>query len=107
NTVFRTAYRNPYGGSGLNIFHSHDVDSNSQNKNFVVGNLAYDNRQDVNSTAIGFNEKTDGNGIIIDSNTATNYGGGTVVALNLAFRNGGRGVEAFQSRNVLIQDNNA
>ncbi len=82
------AYYNPYGGSAFNVFQSHDVDSSSANKTFVVANVAYNNDQKVDSTAINFNSKTDGNGIIIDTNRQFSYHGGTVVALNVAYNNG-------------------
>lgn len=111
NTVFNNAYYGTYGGSGLNIFESHDVDGSNANKNFIVANVVYGNDQKVNSTAIGIDSKTDGNGIIVDTNWHFSYQGGTVVALNVAYNNGatsgGRGIEAFQSNNVVMQDNDA
>jgi parallel beta-helix repeat protein len=48
---------------------------------------------------------SDGSGIIIDINAETSYKGRTLVANNVIYNNGGRGVTINQSGNVTVTDN--
>jgi len=110
NTTYLNAYWSPYATSGISIWEMRDTDSNTGYKNFVTGNLSYQNREYVKNTETG--TITDGNGIIIDDNKNTQtinvpYGGRTYVANNIVYENGGSGIHAYDSAHVDIVYNTA
>ena len=104
NTVYGCAKYSTYGNSGMTIYGSHDIDSVTGYKNFVTGNILYDNRQLVASTAIGSSTPTDGEGLLIDDNSNDQtdnqaYKGGTLISNNVAYNNGSAGLAAYASAN--------
>ncbi len=110
NVTLNNAYWSPYANSGINIYESRDSDSYTGIKNFVVGNRSQNNREYVPFFAVG--HITDGNGIIIDDNTSSQYdhrayNGRTLVADNIVSNNGGSGIHAFYSQHVDIMFNTA
>lgn len=95
------------GPSGISIYESVDIDSNTSYKNFVMNNFTFQNVQKVPHPTIGF---TDGNGIIIDKNENTDgtqipYKGRTYVGNNVSYWNGAAGIITYYSRNVDIVNN--
>jgi parallel beta-helix repeat protein len=89
NTVYGTSAWSPYQTSGISTYR--------------VGNTVYgvENRK---APAPG-KKMTDGNGIIIDTGDMAGYTGRTLVANNVAFDNGGRGVHVFASSNTMVVNN--
>ena len=94
--------------SGISIYQLRDTDGSSAVKNAVTGNVVEGNT----NVPGGACTDTDGNGIIVDDSRNLQggspwgaYPGGTLVADNVAFGNGGRGIDVFQSDNVEIVDN--
>jgi hypothetical protein len=112
NTVYNNSWYGMYATSGISIFHSHDIDSNTSHyKNIVRGNICYNNKTLI--PWAGRNFLSDGNGIIIDDNRNTQIAGGipytgkTLVENNVSYNNGGSGIHAYSSNNVDIINNTA
>jgi parallel beta-helix repeat protein len=110
NTVSECGWYAPYGNSGISMYQNWNSDNNTGFKNFITGNTCYRNENYIPFFVVG--SITDGNGIIIDDgrNTQNNstlgkYLGGTYIANNLVFDNGGRGIHCFESDNVLVINN--
>jgi len=104
----------PFGSSGISfydpwqkaIFPASTGPDQYGYSNYIVGNLVVWNYQN--------GEYVDGNGIIIDDGNHTqNYGGPsgnvyterTLVMGNLTVKNGGRGIQIFETRNVDVAFN--
>ena len=103
NTVFENAFWSTAQGSGISIWHSLDWEQPPSADGYhdrVIGNAVYRNENRVKSRWKNFSTITDGNGIIIDQNRDFNYSGRTLVANNLVFDNGGRGILVFESNRV-------
>lgn len=110
NVVYSNCNYNIWANSGINIFHSRDVDTNTTTyKNIVRNNISYDNENTIPWGATS--AISDGNGIIIDDNKNTQltrvkaYAGKTLVYNNLSYENGGGGVHVFSSSNVDVINN--
>jgi len=108
NTVYENAYWSDVNGSGISFYHQrshgHGADY-GQYHDVVIGNRVFRNENKVPSKHQNYQIITDGNGIIIDSNRNTGYGGRTLVANNLIYDNGGRGVITWDSNHVDIMFN--
>ena len=108
NIVYHTSWWSKWGTSGISIYESHNIDDNMDYRNFVLGNIVYDNRQNLpayNKTVI-----TDGNGIIIDDlenaqSGNPSYTGRTLVQNNVSYHNGGRGIHVYHSDHVDVVNN--
>ena len=96
--------------SKSSVWHStnrgHSADSAGYHDR-IVGNRVYRNENKVYSQHYDYDTITDGNGIIVDSNIETGYSGRTLVANNLVYDNGGRGVIVWKSDRVDIMFNTA
>ncbi len=110
NVVFNCAWYTPYGNSGISMYQNWNSDSSNGIKNFITRNTCYRNENFIPWFVT--NSILDGNGIIIDDNRNTQnnstlgvYNGGTYVANNLVFDNGGRGIHCYESNNVIIANN--
>jgi parallel beta-helix repeat protein len=101
NVVHNNANWSVYGNSGISVFTSKNLDTNAGPHIIISGNLAYDNAQLVPTNYSGI--ITDGEGIILDTNTG--YTGGFLVQNNTVYGNGGPGVETFQTSNATITGN--
>ncbi len=106
NTVYENSFWSDVNGSGISVFesknHGQGADAGPYH-DVIVGNRVFRNENKVNSkwqAAKGRQIKTDGNGIIIDTNKTHGYSGRTLIANNLAVDNGGRGIITWESRNV-------
>jgi hypothetical protein len=105
NTVAGMSKWNPYQTSGISTFESMPIGGGDEDgysiritNNFVFGNeniVGPDRGQKI----------TDGNCIIIDWHDKNGYTGNTLVANNVCYNNGGRGVHVFHSTNVLAVNN--
>jgi hypothetical protein len=118
NTVSGTSHWTVYGTSGISVFHSRDVDSDTTGYKMIVRrNVVFNNREFVpwidSSKDPSKRHITDGNGIIIDDNRNTQlkarniapYRGRILVENNVSYRNGGGGVHVFISDNVDVAHN--
>jgi len=110
NRSYLNAYWSPYASSGISIWEMRDTDTYTGYKNFIIGNVSYQNREYIPFYATG--TISDGNGIIVDdnSNSQSNgvaYGGRTYVANNIVYQNGGSGIHAYASAHVDIAFNTA
>lgn len=109
NEVFDNSFWGTEQGSGISIWHAKDhghAPSVDGYHDKIIGNLTYRNENKVFSRwAPGQNVISDGNGIIIDESRDLNYTGRTLVANNIAFDNGGRGIHVFRSSRVDVVHN--
>ncbi len=109
NVVHDTSWWNRNGGSGISLYESTDIDTNTGYKNTVQNNILYNNVQYLTSYSLGI--VTDGNGIIIDDNNDTQniphvpYGGRTLVANNVVYNNGASGILSYSSQHVDVINN--
>ncbi|MDF5713414.1 MAG: right-handed parallel beta-helix repeat-containing protein [Rhizonema sp. NSF051] len=111
NVSYRNAFRSPYQCSGISIYQAKAYDDKSGFHNIIRGNISYSNENKVPREDGKF---TDGNGIIIDDFRHTQgetrspkYTNWTLVENNFVFDNGGRGIDVFQSDNVIVRNNTA
>jgi parallel beta-helix repeat protein len=133
NQVYNNSYYSPYATSGISFYQSGNSDSNTGVKIVVRGNTVYGNKNLIKNFN-NFSEDdlnhpdpskrpqiTDGNGIIIDDNARTQvvqsvdgdkqsqdlpvYQGKTLIENNRVFDNGGQGILAFNSDNVIVRKN--
>lgn len=110
NTVYRNARYSCHAGSGIGIGYMLDTggpDNADGYTNYIVGNIAYANENrslQCFSDSIGA-VLTDGNGIIVDDDDSNGYQARTLVADNLVFGNGGRGILVFNSSRVDVLNN--
>jgi Bacterial Ig domain/Right handed beta helix region len=104
NVVHDNAYRSIFANSGVSIFHPQDTDGNyTAYKNIIRNNIVYRNRVEVKW--FQYQRLSDGNGIIVDDTDNSQirgipYKGRSLVANNVAFENGGAGIQAFSSQNI-------
>lgn len=110
NVVYRNAKYSCHAGSGIGIGYMLDAggpDNGDGYSNYIVGNVAYGNENralQCFSDTIGA-VITDGNGIIIDDNDSNGYRARTLIADNVVYNNGGRGILVFQSSRVDVINN--
>ncbi|MDF5721868.1 MAG: right-handed parallel beta-helix repeat-containing protein [Rhizonema sp. PD37] len=111
NVSYRNAFRSPYQCSGISIYQAKAYDNKFGFHNIIRGNISYSNENQVPREDGKF---TDGNGIIIDDFRHTQgdkrslkYTNWTLVENNFVFDNGGRGIEVYQSDNVIVRNNTA
>lgn len=108
NTIYENAFWSSLNGSGISFYHQTDrgqgPDAGGYN-DVIKGNRIFRNENKVPSQWQNYTKITDGNGIIVDENIDTGYSGRTLVANNLVFDNGGRGIIAWKSNHVDIMFN--
>ena len=106
NVIYNNANRSPNQGSGLSFFELADAPGGIADTgfhNFIEGNIIYNN---INLAPVpGKNYTTDGNGIILDTDSHSNYHGLTLIYGNLVVNNGGRGIHVLGSSNVMVANN--
>lgn len=116
NTVYGNAKNTATAyGSGISLMGSVDVDGYTGVKMRVTGNVIYGNTNTPRcataaclATTAALN--SDGNGVILDDNQRRQwdhvpYKGAFLVANNVIFLNGGRGVHVFRSDNAAVTGN--
>ena len=110
NISYQNAKYSCHAGSGIGLGYMENVggpDNPDGYSNYIVGNVSYGNEnRSLQCFTDGLGAVlTDGNGIIIDLNNSTDYTGRTLVADNVVFGNGGRGILVFKSDNVDVVNN--
>jgi hypothetical protein len=120
NTVYNNSWWTWYDSSGISLWHLVDAPGSTTTsgyKNWVVGNTAWNNYNNIPNTSLNPPGATDGNAIIIDDNRHTQssagptdvqgipYSGRTYVANNVVYNNGGRGLHAYSSAHVDFVNN--
>lgn len=110
NVVYRNALYGCHSGSGIGL--AYMVDSGGPDNadgytNYIVGNVSFANE---NRSLQCFSDSlgavlTDGNGIILDDNDTNDYQGRTLVADNVVYGNGGRGILVFNSSRIDVVNN--
>lgn len=110
NTIHDNALYSPKAGSGISTYQNWNSNSGAGYHNRILANRIYRNRNLVASLTIG--TITDGNGIIVDDSrnskngaTIGVYNGRTLIANNLVYENGGRGIHVYRSDHVDIVNN--
>lgn len=105
NDVSGSSFWSPLQGSGISVWHAKNKGKGAGPDGYharIIGNRVYNNENKVLSSHKNYTVKTDGNGIIVDSNIETGYSGRTLIANNVVFDNGGRGIIVWQSNKVDI-----
>src|SRR5918911_7871 len=121
NCIYNNAWWSVFGTSGIGMYHLTDAPgSTTKNgyKNFIVGNLSYGNRNNVEYKGGDVPAAIyDGNGIIVDDSKHTQralgirdvqgvpYTGHTYIANNIVHDNGGRGIHLYRSEHVDMVNN--
>jgi parallel beta-helix repeat protein len=106
NVVHTSAYWNEYQTSGISSFQADNVGGPEEPGTFSIRierNIVHSVENRV-PNAPGM-QVTDGNCIIIDIHDERAYTGNTLVANNVCFNNGGRGINVLRSKNVLAVNN--
>ncbi|MES3020254.1 MAG: right-handed parallel beta-helix repeat-containing protein [Pseudomonadota bacterium] len=104
NRIYNVGATSSYGGSGISLLTPRPLDANVADYKMIIrGNLSADNSNLVPCGCYSYQAPTDGNGIILDLWKNNNYTGRALVANNLIFNNGGRGIHLFHnSKNASI-----
>ncbi len=108
NEIYENAFWNHSQGSGISLWHSVSNGEPPDPDGYhdrVIGNRVYRNENKVTSVWFDYEVITDGNGIIIDQGRETNYDGRVLVANNVVFDNGGRGIMVFETDRVDVIHN--
>jgi parallel beta-helix repeat protein len=101
NVVYDNAHWSAFGNSGISIWESANSDTNSGVHDIISGNLVYGNAQLVPTNGVG--TITDGEGIILDTNTG--FVGEILVENNTVYGNGSAGIESFRTNGAVITEN--
>lgn len=108
NIVFGNANYNFNQSSGISLGFEVNYDSVSGYHETLTNNYSFNNRNYANTSGvIGSVGTTDGNGIILDTNSLYSFTGNFLVAGNLVFQNGGRGIEVNSTINADVFNNTA
>jgi len=109
NTTHHNSFWGPEQGSGISVWHprSHSREPFEDGYHIrIVGNTSYANENKVYSRwAPDRKIMSDGNGIIMDLGQHFGFTHKTLIANNIAFNNGGRGVNVTKSDNVDVVNN--
>ena len=101
NIVYNNAHWSAYGNSGISVGASVNLDTAAGAHFVISGNTVYNNAELVPEYRA--NAITDGEGIILDSNSG--YTSEMLVQNNTVYGNGGPGIEAFLTDNAVIAGN--
>jgi parallel beta-helix repeat protein len=102
NNVHDNAHWSAFGASGISIYKSVNSDNAPGPHIIVEGNTSVNNAELV-PVGSPTGTITDGEGIILDTNTG--YTGGFLIENNITHGNSGPGIEAFLSDNTVITGN--
>ncbi|NOK58328.1 MAG: DUF1565 domain-containing protein [Chloroflexi bacterium AL-W] len=113
NVVSDNGWYSPYGNSNISMYQNWDsAPQNEEYRMIIRGNITYGSKNILPCACSGFTEVTDGNGIIVDGlrNTQSGapfkaYTGRTLIANNILYDNGGRGINIFSSDHIDIVNN--
>jgi hypothetical protein len=105
NIIHHNSFWSPLDTSGITV-QGNNSDGSTAAKIIVYNNLLYNNQNYIcNKYQTNPCRITDGEGIIVDSNTASNYNGRISIYNNITYNNGGPGIEVTQSQHVDIYNN--
>jgi hypothetical protein len=105
NIIHHNAFWSPLDTSGITVA-GKDSDWSTATKVFVYNNILYGNQNFIcNKFQTTPCRITDGEGIIVDSNKATGYHGRVLIYNNIAYNNGGPGIEVGHSQHVDVVNN--
>lgn len=102
NHIHGNTKRSPHQTSGISIFKPYGPNEAGID-NVISGNTVHDNVTHVVDPNRGI--ITDGNCVILDLFSVTNYQGHTLIERNLCVRNGGRGIHLKKSSNATVINN--
>jgi len=105
NITYNDAFADPGQDSGISVGFPSAYDSVAGYHNYITDNISFGNFDKADLP--GQNYTTDGEGILCDSLNLNGYSGKTLIAGNLVFANGGRGIGAYNSNNVDMINNTA
>lgn len=108
NEVHDNSFWGPEQGSGISLWHSVDRGFDPEPDGYhdrIIGNVVYRNENRVFSMWRDEDIMTDGNGIIVDQADETGYTGRVLIANNVVFDNGGRGILVLESSRVDVAFN--
>lgn len=112
NVVRGNAKRNEWNCSGISVWHPVELDREPGYHIIIRSNVAFENECNLPFRPLGYDNPTDGNGIIVDDFRNTQGGGQeggyispVLVENNLSFNNGGRGFNVYQADNVTLRNN--
>ncbi len=109
NTVFETCWYSPWGTNAITTLNNRNLDNNTSDYKIIIrNNVSFDNY-----TYIPWWEAkkiTEGHGIMIDAANSLGldkqpYKGKILIANNIAYNNGGAGIQVFKSSNVDVVNN--
>jgi hypothetical protein len=105
NVVHHNSFWSPLATSGISVFGT-DSDSSTGAKILVHDNVLYNNQNFIcNRFQTDPCRITDGEGIIVDSNKMSHFGGRVLLYNNILYHNGGPGIEIYQSQHVDVFNN--
>jgi hypothetical protein len=105
NTIRNNSYWSPSDESGITVA-GKDSDTNTGAKVFIYDNVLHNNQNFIcNKYQTSPCRITDGEGIIVDSNETYDFHGRVEIYNNIAYNNGGAGIEVFQSKHVDVYNN--
>ncbi|XGW00908.1 MAG: Calx-beta domain-containing protein (plasmid) [Leptolyngbya sp. BL-A-14] len=101
NVVSGNSYYSPYGTQGISNLRLWNSDNNTTDYKVIMrGNISYDNVQKVPWNQLPNGEITEGHGIMIDTAydaVGNAYKGKILFADNVAYNNGGAGIQIYKS----------
>ena len=98
NRTTNTSSYSPYGTSGISYLTPYNFDTNTSTyRLMVMNNVVTEASNLFPCNCYNFIQPTDGNGIILDTFDQHTYTGRSLVANNIVYNNGGRGIHAFHS----------
>ncbi|MEM8529670.1 MAG: right-handed parallel beta-helix repeat-containing protein [Chloroflexota bacterium] len=113
NVISDNGWYSPYGDSNISMYQNWDSEPQNDDYRMIIRrNVIYGSKNVLPCACSAFTQVTDGNGIIINDlrNTQSNlpfgpYTGRTLIANNVLYANGGRGINIFSSDYVDIVNN--
>jgi len=101
NDVRRNAFYSIYNCSGISLWECRDLDKKPGFHDVIRGNKCTLN-ENKGPTPLSDGKLTDGEGIIIDGSLGT---GAILIENNVAWDNGGQGIQINHARNVVVRNN--
>jgi len=114
NLVYRAGWYAPWGMSGISSYEPTNSDNRQDvYRHIISDNISHSNYNYFECYCSGYTAVTDGNGIIVDDgrheqgDTAKAYNGRVLVANNVVFNNGARGINVYLTDKVDVFNNTA
>ncbi|MEH1944857.1 MAG: choice-of-anchor D domain-containing protein [Nostoc sp.] len=109
NVVSECGWYSFYGTQGISLLKNYNSDDNTSiYKNIIRGNITHNNYNYI--PWVGAGEVTEGHGIMIDNGNVAGldgeaYKGKTLITNNISYKNGGAGIQVYNSANVDVVNN--